>query len=484
VFEEVGNRKVWVWAVDKAGNPSIPGFALTIIDADEVFFSEFSPGHQVWVNTHTPINSLLISDGEGSGVSAKDVQYSVSTTNVLEYSAWMDIKIPRDAPELRASARTTFLNGKTNWIRFRAKDVAGNGWTYSQDYNVWIDEEAPVFQNFRPYETEYQNGRSVVVSVDISDKHGAREGSGVKADSIEFRYSTGGQGLYGDWKPVEVTSVSGQTAHIEMEIKFEEGKDNYIQFRTYDVVGNFAQSKGYNIMINSAPDIVAMISDPINGKEYTSDEKILFDASESKDPDGDDLQFLWYSDINGFLSNSGSFFKALSPGVHTITLIVNDPAHSQVITFDITVLEKTQIDPESIDTDGDGMYDKWEMEHKLNPYRPDGFIDSDHDMFTNYQEFQNKTDPTLRSSHPPYPPLPVASEEGDTSSDDQYKTITLALFLLSLVVIMSLILLAISRRNNFKAEMEEEKELESEELDYRQTMDRKRAERLTSNERK
>jgi hypothetical protein len=145
VFEDFGARKVWVWAVDRAGNPSIPSFSVTKIDSTEVTFSEFSPGNMVWVNTPTPVCSVLIDDGDGSGVAAKDLQYSISTTNTLEYGAWQTSTLPRNAEQLRLSVSTLFKNGKDNWIRFRAKDVAGNGWTFSQDYNIWVDERKPMY---------------------------------------------------------------------------------------------------------------------------------------------------------------------------------------------------------------------------------------------------------------------------------------------------------------------------------------------------
>jgi hypothetical protein len=473
----VGSKRVWVWSVDKAGNPSVPNFAVTKIDADVVTFSEFAPGHQVWVNTHTPITSILISDGDGSGVSAKDVQYATSTTSKDEYSSWVNVKIPRDAPEVRVSVKNTFSNGKNNWINFRSKDVAGNGWTYSDDYNVWVDEESPLFVNFRPYETEYQNGKSVVVSLDISDQHGLTEGSGIRIDTIEYRYSTGGKGLFGDWLPGDVTTSTDQSVHVEMELEFEEGTDNYIQFRAYDNVGNYGQSKEFQIMVNSEPTVKATLSEPLNGEVYTTTEKILFDASQTKDPDNDDLDFAWYSDISGFLSASDSFFRALAPGNHVITLIVNDPAHSIVMNFEILVMEQEQIDPESIDTDGDGMYDAWEIYYMLNPFRPDGFIDTDHDMFTNYQEFQNRTDPTRRTSHPPYPKTEEKSVK-DEEIEEQYRVVTIAVVLVSFVIMMALILLAVSKRRNFQLEVEEEKDLETEEMDYRQTLERKKSERL------
>ncbi|MFW3146619.1 MAG: hypothetical protein ACMUIE_07385 [Thermoplasmatota archaeon] len=471
-LQGVGNKKVWVWSVDKAGNPSVPEFSMTNIDTSEVTFAEFSPGNQIWINTHTPLCSVLVSDGDGSGVAAKDVQYCISTTTLEEYGSWQSGRVPRDASEIRFSVPTTLVNGKTNWIKFRGKDVAGNGWTESENYNVWVDEEPPTFTNFRPYESEYQNGRTVVVSLDLTDIHGNRAGSGVKLNTIEYRYSSGGKGLYGDWTPVEVTSVNSIYAHLELEIDFEEGTDNYIQFRVYDNVGNFATSKEFNIKVNSAPVVEAFLSEPKNGMNHLSTEKILFDASGTVDVDGDDLTYTWYSDINRFLSSSPSFFRSLSPGVHSITLVVNDPAHSVVKHFEITVYEEDQIDPMSIDSDGDGIYDDWEIMYKLNPYRPDSFLDSDNDMFTNYQEYQNGTDPTRRSSHPPYPAVIQAEGDDDDGVEEQYQAVTIAIVLISLVVIAVLLILAFSKRRNFRMDVEEEKEIEADELDYRSTIER------------
>ncbi|MEA3558350.1 MAG: hypothetical protein U9R75_03760 [Candidatus Thermoplasmatota archaeon] len=478
-FDGLGARRVWVWSVDRAGNPSVPSFAVTKIDMDGVDFSEFSPGHQVWVNTHTPVASILVSDNEGSGVSAKDLQYSVSTTTTDEYNAWQPGKSARDANEVRLSVPTVLKNGKDNWIRFRAKDVAGNGWTQSMDQNIWVDEEKPNFVNFRPYESEYQNGATVVVSLDVTDVHGGREGSGIDLETLEYRFTKAGKGLYGDWSILGTASVTSAMAHVELTLDLNEGDQNYIQIRCYDNVGNFATSREYNLKVNSAPDVSAFIAEPKNGFSYVSTEKILFDASETEDPDGDALDYTWYSDIDRLLSSSPSFFRTLSPGVHTITLIVNDPAHSIVETFEILVLEEEQIDPMSIDTDKDGLYDAWEMKYKLNPFRPDSHLDSDNDMFTNYQEFQNGTDPTSRVSHPPYPIAPKSGSEDNSDIEGQYQSITLVIVLLSLVVVISLAILAFSKHRTFKDEVEEEKELESEEIEYRESIKGRRSERLS-----
>ena len=57
----------------------------------------------------------------------------------------------------------------------------------------------------------------------------------------------------------------------------------------------------------------------------------------------------------------------------------------------------------AFDGDGDGMPDKWEKLNKLNPAdASDANADNDGDGFTNLEEYQAKTDPNDRNSHPDY----------------------------------------------------------------------------------
>ncbi len=53
-----------------------------------------------------------------------------------------------------------------------------------------------------------------------------------------------------------------------------------------------------------------------------------------------------------------------------------------------------------VDSDGDGMPDKWEVQNKLNPKDPkDGAIDSDGDGYTNVEEFLNGTNPNEKLNY-------------------------------------------------------------------------------------
>ena len=59
--------------------------------------------------------------------------------------------------------------------------------------------------------------------------------------------------------------------------------------------------------------------------------------------------------------------------------------------------------PVVLDADGDGLPDEWEKKFGLNPNDAnDADLDKDGDGFTNREEFEAKTDPTDKSSHPDY----------------------------------------------------------------------------------
>lgn len=62
-----------------------------------------------------------------------------------------------------------------------------------------------------------------------------------------------------------------------------------------------------------------------------------------------------------------------------------------------------KLDLSTIDSDGDGLTDQWELKYGLNPQDPtDADFDTDKDGFTNLEEFEAKTDPTNPKSHPGY----------------------------------------------------------------------------------
>ncbi|MEG1552749.1 MAG: Amuc_1099 family pilus-like system protein [Kiritimatiellia bacterium] len=65
--------------------------------------------------------------------------------------------------------------------------------------------------------------------------------------------------------------------------------------------------------------------------------------------------------------------------------------------------EENKIDLSTVDSDGDGMFDPWEIENGLNhTNEKDADLDNDNDGFTNLEEFEAKSNPRDPKSHPGY----------------------------------------------------------------------------------
>jgi PKD repeat protein/ribosomal protein S27E len=98
-----------------------------------------------------------------------------------------------------------------------------------------------------------------------------------------------------------------------------------------------------NITItNSAP--VAVIDSPMNGSFFNASDFVWLNASSSYDPDGEDLTYLWSSNISGFLSSNVNQSKRLKSGVHRINLTVTDPnSASDTASVEVTVINRPPV---------------------------------------------------------------------------------------------------------------------------------------------
>ena len=97
------------------------------------------------------------------------------------------------------------------------------------------------------------------------------------------------------------------------------------------------------INVNRAP--AAVISSPAQNAKFTTNDNIFFDASDSSDPDNDNLIYTWTSSIDGTIGSTASFNKKLSKGTHTITLTVDDGQGGTDIKQIIIVVKKPTSEP-------------------------------------------------------------------------------------------------------------------------------------------
>ncbi|MGA1847800.1 MAG: hypothetical protein ACMUHB_00540 [Thermoplasmatota archaeon] len=100
-------------------------------------------------------------------------------------------------------------------------------------------------------------------------------------------------------------------------------------------------------------DPTPIMSSPGEDLRYYDTDPVVFDGSESFDPDNDDLNYLWYSDRDGYLGTDPVIVKYLSQGNHLITLHVSDGLSNISISRAIKVIP----DITRLDTDKDGAPD-------------------------------------------------------------------------------------------------------------------------------
>jgi len=145
-------------------------------------------------------------------------------------------------------------------------------------------------------------------------------------DKLIFKWTSDIDGvLYEGEEPTFTAELSSGEHTITLEVS-----DPYI-----------TKSREIQIVIeetaNTKPS--AVIDDPSTDTVYTTETKVFFNATRSKDSDGDPLTYIWSSDIDGefYRGNEKTFMRKLSAGTHSITLTVSDGELSDEVFVEITV---------------------------------------------------------------------------------------------------------------------------------------------------
>jgi len=514
-----GIYSLYIWAEDYVGHVGEPAVATIKIDRKDPIFSEFSPmqNELLWVRNMNPEVKIVAYDGEvqtvgTSGIRRTSLEYSISTKGPDMFEEWISADQfdddTKDQYKVEVKVQPRFVEGTQNLIKFRAMDRAGNGYTVSQSYPLFIDVTEPRYEDFFPtplvwHDQNVINGKDV--SIYIFD-----DTSGVKTPDIYYRISNK---LYSDGSYEWVTGINQTGGWEQLSTKnwerldgnkkiwvhipyadFVEGDMNFIQFLTKDVAGNgryteWMPDKGpwtvsplYQILVNTKP--VAIISKPKMDQVFLITELITFDASDSYDVDVDkgNLKFEWREGtrVLGYNMVQGDErFK--TAGIHTITLFVGDSVHKPATTLEndtramatirINIIEEKVPDP-GIDTDGDGIEDWWELKNFLDPRdKKDAGLDFDLDGFNNLREylgddnlapgrgFEDGNDPWDPADHPAV----KRGEELETPTTEAPFQVWVFMVLIVVAIILAAAVILIGYlRMNKKEEVEKREEAEEE----------------------
>ena len=247
-----GFAEIYVWSIDNVGNIGEAGNSGILVDLTLPVFSNHTPLDGSWRN-HTDIECMVeIYDGTGSGVDVTTIEYSVSNDGVHGFDFWLPAWVPLENEPTVASVKYIFEESEENYIKWRVKDVSGNGFAESPSINIKIDTIPVIFADAISPPKDWYDHHSIRTKITVSDT-----GSGLDPQSFETRISTSGPNDFSTWMQIDrenITKFGDDGYEIAVTFTYPEGKDNYIMFRGTDMVGNpFTSSDKFNLKIDTSP---------------------------------------------------------------------------------------------------------------------------------------------------------------------------------------------------------------------------------------
>jgi hypothetical protein len=517
-YEGSGRVDVEVRAYDRVGHVGNWGKSFILIDVETLSFSDFFPASDEWFNTLTPEVGITITDLGGRAIYGSSVQYSLSYDAGESFGPWLSAGSVLNAKTLTVTLQPHLMEGSDNRIMFRAMDEAGN-LVESDVYQVNVDMSSVEFGDLMvegsgDWEGTWFDNAVLDVMIPIMDEY-----SGVDPTTVEYRYSTRGRS---DLNSAEWTQVPGLGIGNEMDIELDDlefsmGDKNYIQFRGRDILQNsFVYTRAFNIWVNTEP--TSVISSPENGTRYLEGNMLTFDASLSRDYDGDDLTYTWMDTVDGETTNLGEgviddlerFDLELGTGEHRIVLMVTDGLH-EITSDEIWITVDPRIDPVWLteeDEDLDGMPNWFEYNFHLgwddgsnkdpvyNPATHGAMTraqlldlfgeqyenhevaatdanDFDGDGHTDFEEYLRSTDPADENDFPLYTPI------GDEAGSQMNVLLVIAIIIAIVIFLLVMLFLAINNMNIKKKLAEDSaKDAENEQALIEQAMVSGGAQRL------
>ena len=247
---EEGGVDIYVWCEDNVGNIGLPSGADIFVDRTVPVFRNLTPSDGSWHNDNEVAFSVEIWDEGGSGVDVSKVEYSVALEGGGSFAFWIPVWLENTGDVLVPSVNQPFTEGEENYVKWRAKDMAGNGFVESFPINIKVDTIPIEFGTELTGQEAWYNSKEIMSTITVSD-----HGSGVNISSLEARTSTSGNDDFGEWITIEaenVTEMSEGEFEVTVTFPYKEGTDNYLMFRGTDMVGNpSAFSEKFNFKVDT-----------------------------------------------------------------------------------------------------------------------------------------------------------------------------------------------------------------------------------------
>ena len=312
-----GYAPVYVWCIDNVGNVGKAAASGILVDITTPVFSNLTPPDGNWHNRSEVECSAEIWDGEGAGVDGSSIEYSVSADGINNFGVWIPAWMSTSSNRMVPVITYNFQEGEDNYIKWRAKDVAGNYLVESIPVQIKIDTAPIEFGEVLTPTENWFGEEEITTKIMVSDP-----GIGVDIDSLRARISTSGPGEFGEWVKIEEEDIA-ESGPGEFEITatfgYKEGKANYIMFRGTDLVGNpLAVSDKINLKVDTS----SVYFTDFTPEEDTASDEVEVECFISIMDDGAGVSG---NTIEYSISTNGKDEKEFGPWKRPLNVVVGNP---------------------------------------------------------------------------------------------------------------------------------------------------------------
>ncbi len=307
------------------------------VDLQGISFHDFAPVG--WWNIrhdHIPV-SINVSDEGGSGINESSIEWSYSHSDLLSLSQWTPVQLTEHQGTYTVHMNYTGLEGTTNLIRFRGRDMAGNQALSSRVYVVWIDTTPPEVTLLT--DTSYLLDPALdSLRVMITDGNsGVTERVGVTIFNI---------GAGTEYHPgITIVESSIHSMTIDLALIERNGTEYRINIEAWDVAGNrLGASRWFDL---DQPPVITEIL-PEDGASFIEGTAIEFSVT-WEEPNGEEPSIEWW-DGDTLLSEEAVFnLTSLPVGEHDVSVTIQDSHHevTERVSFEITERPEEPIEPPS-----------------------------------------------------------------------------------------------------------------------------------------
>jgi hypothetical protein len=273
-----------------------------------------------------------------SGLDLETISFRVGSASDFWDSTWKELGLTGIGASATPSIDILPTFRGWGYVQWSVSDVADNI-VWSDLISIYIDEILPRFTGFNPNGTTVLKRTEQEVEAFIIE-----EGSGLERTSVQYSVSTitgwieYGVGGYSPWEDVDELEDRGGGQYIASTIvNLDEGPFNLVRFRVKDLAGNgwvvsSPMKLEVTVTVTNLPPTAAFNMIPATDFIYSGD-SIILDGSPSMDPEGKNLSYSWYSDLENYpygeSLGSGMVLNVTleKVGTHRLWLIVSDGTH-------------------------------------------------------------------------------------------------------------------------------------------------------------